>query len=119
MLSASLWLLLAAGLYGSLLGALHLRAGGTRPASWRALPHGIIGLAGFVVLLLALRGPPRGQAMGVAAFGEIAAVLFAIALALGLVLPFLRRRGLGLAIAVHASVAIGGIVILAAYALVG
>lgn len=123
MLLLSFSLLLAAALLGTVLAALHLKS--TREVSlpWpvRAL-HGTLGVAGFVTLLLSLGGPPRGEAMGVASFGRFAAVLLGLALLLGVsILRHLRRyRRLPILIGgVHATIAIGGIVILAAYTLIG
>jgi hypothetical protein len=60
--------------------------------------------------------------MGVGAFGRIAAVLLAMALLAGLAIVAIRlrrRRVPGLVIGIHATLAVSGVVILAAYALVG
>ncbi len=84
--------------------------------------HGLVGIAGFIVLLLALRGPPRGEAMGVGEFGRVATALLAMALAMAIpiVLVRLRRRRIpGLVVGAHATIAVSGVVILAAYTLVG
>jgi len=120
MLSLSFLLLTAAALIGGILSASHLKGG--RPAwPWGAL-HGVVATLGLVTLLLALRGPPRGVAMGVASFGVIAAGLAGTALlvGLGILLARTRRRQVaGLLIGVHATVAIAAVVILAAYALMG
>lgn len=75
-----------------------------------------------MVLLLALHGPARGVTMGVGAFGRIAAALLALALLAGLMMLTMRlsaRRIPGLVIGIHATIAVGGIVILAAYTLLG
>ncbi len=122
MLELSLGLVLIAGVFGSVLAAMHLRAGGKRPGLVLGVLHGALGIFGWVALLFALGGPPRGAAMGVSSFGQITAVLLAAALLVGLAILVarLRRRGsLSLLIGAHATVAIGGIVILAAYVLVG
>jgi hypothetical protein len=69
-----------------------------------------------------LRGPPHGEATGVASFGRIATVLLAVALGAGvgiLTLRLRRRPMTGLIIGIHATIGISGIVILAAYVLVG
>jgi hypothetical protein len=120
MLLLSLVLLLIAALLGTALAVLHLLA---RPPGWApGALHGLLGLAGFGVLVLALRGPPRGQALGVAEFGRIAAVLLGVALLAGAVVlaTLLRyRRVPGLVIGLHATIAVSGVVILAAYTLVG
>lgn len=86
--------------------------------AWPAIGHGLLGVTGFAVLLLALRGPPRGVAEGAASFGVIAAVMVALALlaALAIIAAQVRRRAPGtLVVAVHASLAIAGFVVLAAY----
>ena len=98
--------------------------GGALAARWRAMLgviHALLGTCGLVALLLALRGPPRGAAMGVGSFGSIAAGLLTFTLLAGLTLAAMRLRTRpvpGFAIGVHVTIAISGIVILAAYALV-
>ena len=60
--------------------------------------------------------------MGVGSFGNIAAVLLAVALLVGLIMLAVRshaRQVSGLIIGIHATIAISGIVILAAYTLMG
>ncbi len=90
MLLLSFSVLVAAALLGSCLAALHLPTGKAMLPGWPlGLLHGLLGAAGLVMLLLALRGPPRGEAMGVGPFGRIAAVLLAMALLAGLAI--LRR----------------------------
>ncbi len=121
MLLLAFALLLIAALGGSVLMGLHLRAERPPGASLGAL-HGLAGIAGFIVLLLALRGPPRGQAMGVGEFGRVAAALLtmALAVAIPIVLVRLRHRRIpGLIVGAHATIAVSGVVILAAYTLVG
>jgi hypothetical protein len=123
MLLLSLVLLLIAASLGTALAALHLRVGNSRPP--RPEPgalHGLLGVAGLAALLLALRGPPRGEAMGVGAFGRISAMLLGIAVVAGLVVLIARlryRRAPSLVIGIHATIAVSGVVILAAYTLVG
>jgi hypothetical protein len=81
--------------------------------------HGGIGLIGFLTLLPALRGPPRGVASGASNFGSIAAIMLALGLALGglAALARLRRRSPGaLVLGLHATLAVAGLVMLAAYA---
>jgi hypothetical protein len=120
MLALSFGLLLITALAGGALAALHQ---GEKPPAWQlGAMHGGLGAIGFVALLLALRGPRRGAAMDVAAFGQIAAVLLAMALLAGLAITVarLRKRQIpGLLIGIHATIAISGVVILAAYTLVG
>ena len=118
MLLFSFTLLLIAGLFGSVLAALHLRTEAVPPKAAFGVLHGLLGTVGLAVLLLALRGPPHGLAMGVGSFGRVAASILAVALLAGLVIVaryFRRRRPPGLLIGIHATLAISGIVILAAY----
>ena len=123
MLLLSFSLLLLAALLGGVLAALHLRAGRMRPLRrpvWAL--HGLLGLSGFEVLLLGLRGPPRGVAMGVGGFGRVAAILLALALLAGAEILFERLRHHRLPVlmvGLHATIAIGAVVVLAAYTLVG
>jgi len=115
-------LLLVAALLGIALTAMHVRAGTAAPPQWSlGGAHGALALAGYLVLLLSLSGPPRGEALGTASFGRIAAILLAIALLLGLIILVLRlgRWRVTALIGVHATMAISGIVILAAYTFVG
>jgi hypothetical protein len=122
MLQLAFMLLLIAGGLGGGLAAWHLRPQVRTPPWVLGALHGALGAAGLALLLLALRGPPRGAAMGVAGFGTVAVVLLGIALIAGLAVLASRLRGRaigGLLIAIHASLAIAGIVILAAYVLVG
>lgn len=88
-------------------------------ASWvPGAVHGTVGVSGFVLLLLSLGGPQRGVKMGAGSFGNAAAVLFAAALALATVMAAIRmRRGRPniLVIGLHATLAIGGLTLLAAY----
>jgi asparagine N-glycosylation enzyme membrane subunit Stt3 len=123
MLNLSFTLLLLAAAFGTVLAGLHLRAGRVRPPSWvfGAL-HGLIGIIGLVLLFPVLQGPPRGEAMGVGGFGSIAAVLLVLGLLASLALAaarLRRKRPPGLAIGIHATLAVSGVVILAAYALLG
>jgi hypothetical protein len=122
MLLASFTLLLTAAALGSVLAALSLRPGLPPPAPMYGVLHGCLGAGGFVALLIALRGPPRGVAMGVGSFGALAAVLLGVALLAGLIMLAVRarvRQVPGLIIGIHATIAISGIVILAAYTLLG
>jgi len=66
--------------------------------------------------------PPRGAATGTQSFGLTAAILLLIAAVIGLfslVLHCRRKRMPGVAIGIHASVAIFGYVILAVYLFAG
>lgn len=123
MLLLSFVLLLIAALFGAALAALHLRAGtATPPRRVLGALHGVLGIVGLATLVRALGGPPRGEAMGVEAFGRDAAVLLAIAAVAGLAILAARlryRRVPGLVIGIHATIAVSGVVMLAAYTLVG
>jgi hypothetical protein len=89
--------------------------------------HGIAALISYGVLIVALTGPPpgqqpRGAATGTQSFGLVAAVLLLLAAAIGIVslgLHLVRRRMPGIAIGIHASVAVFGYVMLAVYLLAG
>jgi hypothetical protein len=86
------------------------------------LVHGLVGAGGLLLLVIALQGPRRGDAMGVGSFGTAAAVLFSIALALGLVFAVLRAftpRLAGIVIATHASAAITAYVLFLAWVSIG
>jgi len=103
---------------GSALAVLHLLP--QRPAIplWLSAPHGLLAMSGFIVLVLALRGPPRGVASGAGAFGMIAAALLALAVAAGgctLGCRLLKTPVAGLLVGVHATLAIAGFAFLAAY----
>jgi hypothetical protein len=112
---------------GAVLAVLHLRTNRTttspRPPRWPlGALHGVLALAGLACLALALRGPPRGLQQGTASFGLIAAVLFVLAALLGARLLAARLFGKpigGGTIAVHATLAVSGFVILAAYVFAG
>lgn len=84
--------------------------------------HGLVGAGGIALLVTVLRGPRRGDAMGVGSFGIAAAVLFGIALAIGLTVPLLYRRAplaSGAVIAIHGSVAITAYVLFLAWSSMG
>jgi len=131
MLVAAFLILAFAVALGAVLAVLHLR---TKPAAtppqlppspppWPlAALHGLLAVAGFCCLALALRGPPRGVEQGTASFGIIAAVLFALAALLGawllLARVFKKRIGDG-TIGIHATLAVSGFVVLAAYVFAG
>ena len=123
MLLTSFAVLTAAALLGIVLAAGHLGAGRVAAIPGPAwVLHGLLGIAGFAALLLALRGPPRGVTMGVSGFGRFAAVLVAAALLVGLTIlrQRLRRRWIStLTLGVHATLAIAGVVVLAGYVLIG
>jgi hypothetical protein len=118
MLLVAFTLLLIAAALGSVLAMLGFRPEVPPPAQVYGVLHGCLGAGGFAALVMALRGPPRGVAMGVGSFGAIAAVLLGVALLAGLIMLAIRLRARqvsGLIIGIHATIAISGIVILAAY----
>ncbi len=119
MLNAAFTLLVVAVLMGSLLAVPYLREGAAPPWLLGVL-HGLIAMSGLALLALALRGSPRGVAQGVGSFGAIAAALIAVAALAGLVqfiLRLRRQRPPGALIGVHATLAIGGFIILLVYVL--
>jgi hypothetical protein len=120
LVSTAVWLLTLAVAAGSALAIWHLRvneSGGRRPPVAAGIAHAIIATIGLGILLLALRGPPRGVANGAGSFGTIAAFLFAGALVTGIALALLRRKPL--VMAVHAAIAITGYAIVLAWASLG
>jgi hypothetical protein len=122
MLIAAFVLLGIAVLIGTALAVMHMRAGATAPHWSGGALHGLLAVAGLGCLLLALRGPARGVSQGTASFGAIAATLLVLAAAFGLMLlgaRLGRRRIAGALIGVHATLAVGGFVVLAAYVLAG
>ncbi len=135
MLIAAFIILGLAVLLGAALAVLHLRMGraGTpsrrppqpppQPPPWPlATLHGLVAIGGVACLAVALRGPPRGLDQGTASFGIISAALFALAALLGArflaARVFKKRIGGGL-IGIHATLAVSGFVILAAYVFAG
>jgi hypothetical protein len=109
-------------LLGGVLAIQILRRPAHRPARALVWLHGIAALLSYGLLLVALMGPPRGAATGTQYFGLTAAILLLFAAVLGvfsLVLHYRHRRMPGIAIGIHASVAIFGYVILAVYLLAG
>ncbi len=120
MFTTSLALLCAASVFGLGLAGLHLAEVPAVRRLWAVgLLHGLMGVAGLAVLLPVLAGPTRGAASGATQFGGVAAGLLALGLLpAGLLLRArLRRRPMpALAMGLHATAAIGGLVVLAAWA---
>jgi hypothetical protein len=109
-------------LAGATLAILYLRREAAAPPWWLAATHAVFALAGWGCLLLALRGPPRGVEQGTGSFGMIAAVLIAMAAAVGAAILAARiagRRPGEILVGAHATLAIGGFVILTVYVLAG
>jgi hypothetical protein len=123
MLTAAFVIFTLAVALGAVLAVLHLRTNRTAAPPWPlGALHGILALAGLGCLALALSGPPRGLQQGTASFGIIAAVLFVLAALLGaklLAARIFKKQIGGGTIAVHATLAVSGFVILAAYVFLG
>jgi hypothetical protein len=122
MLNAAFIVLGIAVLLGGVLAVLHLREDAAPPPLPFGVLHGLIAIAGFALLALALRGPPRGVAQGTGSFGTIAAALIGMAALVGLTQLAARLRGrrlAGMLIGIHATLAVGGFVVLLAYVLAG
>jgi len=115
LLAVAVWILTLAVVAGSVLALWHLRStdDATRPPLSAGLAHGAAGAVGLAVLLLALRGPPRGIEAGAGSFGTTAAILFGAALLTGIVIFFVRNKAV--VIAIHAGIAITGYVLLLAW----
>ncbi|MGB6748371.1 MAG: hypothetical protein WBE51_10215 [Xanthobacteraceae bacterium] len=123
MLAAAFTILTIAVALGAVLAVLHLRTNKSATPPWPlGALHGILALAGLGCLAVALRGPPRGLQQGTASFGIIAAVLFVLAAFLGarlLAARIFKKPIGGGTIAIHATLAVSGFVILAAYVFAG
>jgi hypothetical protein len=123
MLTAAFVILAVAVALGAVLAVLHLRSNRAAAPPWPlGALHGILAIVGLGCLILALRGPPRGVQQGTASFGVIAAVLFVLAALLGARFLTARISGKqigGGTIAIHATLAVSGFVILAAYVFAG
>jgi hypothetical protein len=139
MLAAAFIILGSAVVLGAVLAVLHLRSGTAgappqrpphrppdrppdRPPWPFAALHGSLAVAGLACLALALRGPPRGLDHGTASFGVIAAVLLTLAALVGarlLTARVFNRPIAAATIGIHATLAVSGFVILAAYIFAG
>ncbi|MGB7036326.1 MAG: hypothetical protein WBD71_12450 [Xanthobacteraceae bacterium] len=122
MLTLAFAVLVIAVLLGSVLFVMHLRNDPRSAARWRlAGLHGLVGIGGLVCLLFALHNPSLQPDPGTAGFGGISLVLIALAALFGggiFVARVANSRRAGALIGVHATIAISGFVILAAYVLV-
>jgi hypothetical protein len=122
MLRLSLILLGVAMLFGFWLAALHLRETGKAPPLLVRAAHGVLGAAGLLALLLTMGQPAQGANEGVGTFRLDAAVLLgaALAMGLGILLTFrIAPKPAGAVIALHATIAMFGLAILAAYVSLG
>jgi hypothetical protein len=110
-------------LSGCALAVLHLRNDGAGTPPWPlAALHGLLAIVGLCCFALALRGPPRGLVHGMASFGVIATALITLAAlaGAGLLATHIRKKRIaGGMIGIHATLAVSGFVILAAYVLAG
>lgn len=117
MLALASWVLGAAAAIGAGLALALLRGARAKPPP-RAIAsvHGILGGAGLVALVAALRDGLPKTGMGLSGFGAIGAGLLGIAFALGLALfaAGRHRRPPGALVGVHASLAIAGFVMVLA-----
>lgn len=105
---------------GAALFVRHLHGGIGAPQPLAVL-HGLIGLGGLSYLILALRQAPIRSGHGTTSFGATSAALIAAAALVGVAVFVLRSIGTaraGTLIGIHATLAITGFVILAAYVLV-
>lgn len=105
-------------LAGTALALWHARAsegGVSRPPSILGIAHGILGVTGLAVLLLALRGPVRGANAGVGSFGRWSAWLLIGALLAGLLILIPRQKVSTVTILIHGGLAITGYVLLLAW----
>jgi hypothetical protein len=118
MLIAAFIVLTGAVLLGAGLALAHLRSEAAAPVPWwLGALHALLGLGGLGLLALALRGPAHGLEQGTASFGTISATLIVLAALFGGLI--LRRRfrhqHAGTLIGIHATLAVSGFVVLAAY----
>jgi hypothetical protein len=122
MLTAAFVILAIAVLLGCLLAISYLRTEGAAAPWPLATLHGLVAVMGLFCLALALRGPLRGAEQGTADFGIFAVTLIGTAALIGvllLVTHLLKRRIPGLLIGIHATLAVSGFAILAAYVFAG
>ena len=118
-MTAAFWTLASAVVLGSAVAIVDLRRGSAGGKSWLlAAVHGTLAVSGFGLLVWALPGSSRGLYSGTASFGVIAAVFLTLALLIGLGMlsaRLLHKRFPGVLIGAHATLAVSGVVILAAY----
>jgi hypothetical protein len=122
MLRVSLVLLGITMLFGFVLAAMNLRTSDKAPPLLVRVAHGVFGAAGLAALLLTLGTPMQGANSGAGTFRLDAVVLLSAALLLGLGILVTFRvapKSAGAVIALHATIAMFGLAILAAYASLG
>jgi hypothetical protein len=119
MLIAAFLSLGCAVLLGTALAVFYLPTATDATVPWPlAALHGLCGIGGLVCLLFALQGPPRGLDRGTGSFGSVSATLIAAAALVGvavLATHLRKRRRAGTLIGLHATLAVTGLVVLAAY----
>jgi len=79
--------------------------------------HLLLGAGGLELVAMRLRGTPEGVVTPAGHLGSVAALLLVLAMFTGLIAPMIGRRSRGtmnLALAVHASIAFAGFVLLLA-----
>lgn len=116
MLLLAFCVLCAGATLGLVLALLHGRV--KPPPLAAGLIHGTVGLSGLAILVAALGGPPRGVALGGASFGIFSVVMLVGTALAGLAILTLRARKKRLSVllvGLHATLAMFGVVILAAY----
>ena len=122
MLVAAFTILSVVIVMGSVLAVLHSQEGRPAPPRPLATLHGLLAIGGLECLVLALVRSPRGLHQGSASFGIGAAALLALAASLGLCFvttKVLKGGHAGILIGIHATLAVTGFVVLAAYVFVG
>jgi hypothetical protein len=120
MLIAAFTALSVAVALGTALAIVYLRRDDAAAPPWPlGALHGLLGVGGLCCLALALRGPPRGVVQGMGSFGAISTALISLAALVGFAVlnHLLKRRRAGTLIGLHATLAVSGFVILAAYLL--
>lgn len=119
MLMAAFVILGIAVALGAGLAVSHLRSEVASSVPWLlGAAHGLLAVAGLCCLLISLRGPPRGLDQGVASFGATGAGFLILAALAGVAIMMVahrRKRRAGALIAVHATLAVCGFVLVAAY----
>jgi hypothetical protein len=122
MLNAAFIILAVAVLLGAALAALYLHTDGAALPWPLAALHGLLGVGGLSCLVLVLRGPLGNLDRETGSFGMMSAVLLALAALVGvgiLARHLLTGRRAGTLIGIHATLAVSGFVVLAAYLFAG
>jgi hypothetical protein len=119
MLYATMAALMLAVVFGLWLSSLHLLQEKPPPhIGWVGALHGLVGASCVVLLWITLRRPVHGTVQSVGGFGWTAFWMLALTLLGGLTIAsfYLRKQTPGpVLIALHATLGIGGAVMLAAW----